>query len=134
LVLDLDMPADESEGALMHRAWLAFCGVSEITWPLEGARVPNGIWTSGAMEVGEATAGFSDFRVSTLAPRHDENDAVLPSPHRQLTTIRAQQLIGAVSIEAASPSKFDALSREQRQTLVRDEDLIEMILGLERTP
>jgi hypothetical protein len=119
LVLDLDAPA--AEGTQM-RLWLVFWGLSEVTWPFERARIPNGVWTSGPIGIGESNGDFTDYHLAVLLPAHDENDRVVGRPTRE-GIIRSQGMRGFSSAAAVIAGEFNSLSRSQRLALATDDEL-----------
>jgi hypothetical protein len=122
LVLDLDSPISEGEGTPMRRVWLIFEGVSDMTWPFDHARVPNGIWISSEIGIEEADQTFRRFSFPALLPRHRDDDSVVDSPTRTVT-IRAQNISGVASREASSPGEFGGLAMIDRLALVADDEL-----------
>ena len=122
IVLDLDTPDSEANGAAMRRAWLIFAGVSEVTIPMRNNRLPTGIWLSSPLAVEKEDHGFSNYTCSALLPTFDRNRLREADSGAEIS-IRAQSLVGAVSANSATPGEY-GLSLRTRIELSSDEDLL----------
>ncbi|WP_242394268.1 hypothetical protein [Anaeromyxobacter oryzisoli] len=121
LVLDLDAPLSEGADVPMRRAWLVFEDVSDISWPMNRARLPNGCWL--ASEIGMVPAnGGVEYRFNALLPRFRDDDSMEEEP-AQTVTIKARALRGVRSEGAAMPGEC-GVSWSERVRLATDEELI----------
>ena len=123
LVLDLDVPASEEREAPVHRAWIIFSGLSEISWPLESARIPNGCWITSAGDL-EKVGEYQ--RVTFLALLGKLGDAESGGQVARRVSIDATQVFGAWSLRTADATN-GRLSRESRLALASDEDLLSVL-------
>lgn len=125
LVLDCNIRAEEDvNDPPICRAWIIFNGLSEISWPAESVRLPNGIVCTDVITSCEDSSGFYKYEIPILAPIFKE-DMLCNNPHA-LLVIRARGLIGAVSV---NQSTFGELGpdRSQRNSLAKDEDFLQAI-------
>ena len=122
LVLDLDTPISEAEGAPMRRAWLVFPGVAECTMPILAARLPNGIWLSSALRLQRDGQGFQTFRCDALLPVF-EGEALQAAAASQEFSVRAQGFVGLASETTERPTQY-GLSLDARRRLCSDEELL----------
>lgn len=121
LVLDLDAPDSEGAGVPVRRVWLVFDGVSDISWPMDRARLPNGCWL-GSEIVAVPDDSQVEFRVGALLPRFGADDRVQGRP-AQTVAIRCQAL--RVVRSAAAAVVIDReLSRAERLQLSSDEEML----------
>ena len=120
LVFDLDAPISEAHRAPMRRAWIVFHGVSELSFPAQDARLPNGCWltsTASSTVVGD----FREFCVLALMPRFIGSESS-PSSAVEKIVIRAKKVIGIVSSASAAPGD-SGLTWENRIALATDEEM-----------
>jgi hypothetical protein len=122
LVLDLDAPTSEAKGAQMRRVWLVFEGMSEISWLLDRARLPNGCWISNSLETESLSDGFFLFTFMTLAPAFTGAGSVDKNPTRVLC-IRAKKVYGIASESSGMPD-VSGLTRDVRLGLAGDEEML----------
>jgi hypothetical protein len=131
LVLDCDVPVEEDvSNAPIHRAWIGFKGMSEISWPLEFARLPNGIFCTGAVVVSDAPDGFCRYELSVLAPTFSDEQKLSNNPHSKLI-IKAKGLVGVISLATSHFGEFGP-NRSQRNSLAAEEDFLKTIDDLRR--
>jgi hypothetical protein len=128
LVLDLDVPASESEGSPMRRAWLVFSGVSEVSIPMENARLPNGVWLTSSLSVERDQAGFKVYSCNALLPSFEGNER-RANDAKNTISIRAQDLTGVISTGSDNPSE-PSLSYEARTRLANDQSMLEAVATL----
>lgn len=121
LVLDLDAPDSEGREVPLRRSWLVFDGVSDISWPMDRARLPNGCWLNSEVVCVPIAAEF-EFRVSALLPQFGGDDRVQGQP-AQIVAIRAQALRAVRSEEGVVVSGRN-LSRAERLQLASDERML----------
>ena len=118
LVLDLDAFVGENRTDL-RRVWIGFTGLSEVTWPFESARVPNGVWLSAGIGVIELSDRWREYVFSALLPKHGQTGSLVGAPTREIA-VRAQGLVGVSSRGSATPGEFRSLTLEQRLALGSD--------------
>lgn len=125
LVLDIDAPVTEAPGAPMRRAWLVFSGVSDVTIPVQAARLPNGIWVTSVMSADAGTDGFRAYSAAALLPVFDGN---VPRGDTSSGTVvvRAQSLVGVASSQTAAAGDH-GLSHESRTGLATDLDMASVL-------
>lgn len=126
LVLDLDVRFSENPSASLFRAWVVFDGVSELSWPLDNTRLPNGCWLTSGIMVAEESNSFRNYNVWGLLPSFDADGSVL-EPASKLINIKAQEVIGVCSVNQVK-SNDGCLDRKQRLELATDDDLLSLIL------
>jgi hypothetical protein len=123
LVLDCDAPVQEDvEDPLICRAWAIFNGMHEISWTVDSARLPNGIFMAGALVVSESLKGFLRYELSILAPNFSSTNKLNNNPHSKLTII-AKRLMVATSITTSHFGEFGP-DRRQRNALATEEDFL----------
>lgn len=122
LVLDLDVRVSETKNAPIRRMWIVFEGISEISWSLDRARLPNGCWLSSEAETVALSEEFTLFKVVTLAPTYGTDGIVNANPSRELH-IRSKSIAGIASTELAIPG-IHGIDREQRLQLASDEEML----------
>ncbi|WP_437674082.1 hypothetical protein [Sorangium sp. So ce131] len=125
LVLDLDAPLSGAPEAPMRRVWLLFSGVSEVSWPIEEARLPNGCWLTSAIASADAGGGFREYRFTSLLPRF-AGDVLSREQPPGVVVIRAQRLDGVASIEA-HPANEHGVPWRERVRLASDEELARVL-------
>ena len=123
LVIDLDVSESEAENALMHRAWLIFAGLGDLSWPFDDARVPNGCWITTPMLELESARGLRVFRFWALLPQFDDNDQPVLNPYAEIT-LSALSVHGLISHEATSPGEH-SLSWSERMALATDTEFLD---------
>jgi hypothetical protein len=123
LVLDLDVPLREGKEAPIYRVWLVFRGVSEISFPLENTRLPNGCFLSSYMSIEKKVGGFEDYSFSALLPTYDLSGNPL-RPVTKSIVIRAKEVNGLSSVKTAIPDNFGFLTRETRLGLATDQEML----------
>ncbi len=99
LVLDLDVPDYEVENSPMKRVWIVLSNVSELTFPLNNTRIPNGCWLTSQIDSVSVSDGFNDYEVWCLLPSFNKDDTVQDLPAKKLL-IRAKEIIGLSSTES----------------------------------
>ena len=122
LVLDLDTPTSEAKDARMRRVWLVFEGMSEISWSLDRARLPNGCWIYNLLEPESLSDGFILFTLMTLAPAFRADGSVHENSMRELR-IRAKKAYGVIS-EGSGVPDVSGLARDVRLALAGDDDML----------
>src|SRR5262249_32027009 len=125
LVLDMDSPTDERKNAPIRRAWMIFVGISELSWSLVDARLPNGIFGTNPLMTRELSKDLHEYVLPVLAPIFDAHGNQMTNPHKRMS-FRALRLIGGVSIETACFGE-NGPDRKQRNTLATVDDLLEAI-------
>lgn len=125
LVLDLDVPTSECEGSPMRRAWLVFSGVSEITIPMEVARLPNGVWITSSFLVEGGQDGFRLYTCCAIFPNFDGNE-LRDAAAGESISIRAQKLVGIISAKSDNSEEY-GLSYQARSRLATDQDMLEAV-------
>jgi hypothetical protein len=128
LVLDLDVPDSESADSPVRRAWLAFSGVSEVTIPMEDARLPNGVWLTSSLGMEPDQDGFKIYFCQALFPNFIGNERRVTDANTGIS-IRAQGLVGVVSADTDNTNE-SALSYEARTKLATDLSMLEAIASL----
>ncbi len=126
LVLDLDARFSENPSAPLYRAWVIFDGVSELSWPLDNTRLPNGCGLTSEIMVAKESNNFRNYSVWGLLPSFDATGSVL-EPVSKLINIKAQEVIGVCSVKQVKSSD-GCLDRKQRLELATDDDLLSLIL------
>lgn len=121
LVLDPDAPDSEGAGVPVRRVWLVFDGVSDISSPMDRARLPNGCWLGSEM-VAVPADGEVEFRVSALLPQFGADERAQARPAQTLA-IRCQALRVVRSVAAAGITDRE-LSRAERLQLASDEEML----------
>ena len=122
LVMDLDVAASEHPAqSWVHRAWLVFVGMSELTWNVQNARLPRGVVCTSQIRRESAPGGFTKYELPLLAPKFVNERAFAPSP-RAHATIRSKACIGAVSRDKRQIA--DSSYYQERQSLASDQDLM----------
>lgn len=121
LVLDFDVPESEAADAKMHRGWLAFDGVSEVTIPFEHSRLPTGCFASGGLGERESNGRFHEYFLSALFPTFNETDLLEPRPAKDVI-IKALRVIGMLSLASAERGQ-NGLAYAVRNELASDEVL-----------
>jgi hypothetical protein len=122
LVIDLDSPASEAKDAPMRRAWLAFPGLSELSWPFAGARLPNGCWLTSRITCVAVDAKFREYRFLALLPRFSGDDVIVGVPSQEVM-IRSMGMVGIASEETSPPTAY-GLPWAERISLARDEEMV----------
>lgn len=124
LVLDIDVPSSEDRGAPMHRAWLVFHDVSEISFPIFNARLPTGIWMTSEMGVSELPkkAGFQQVQFVALFPEGMADGATKENPAKDVVIV-AKHVSGVISCDACAPGET-GLTWESRSRLADDTELL----------
>lgn len=127
LVFDFDKPVSEEKNSPMCRAWVVFDGVSEICFPFENSRLPNGcFFTSGFSSV-ELPKKFFKFSASVLLPSYDSDDQCLEPVAKEIS-VKAKSMFGIRSIcKAEADTNFGWLTHESRNKLVGDDDMLEVL-------
>lgn len=125
LVLDFDAPESEAADARMHRGWLAFDGVSDMTVPIRRSRLPTGCFTSGGVAQSDSDGELSEYVLSALFPTFDENGAIEAGPAKDIT-IKALRVVGVLSVASAAPGP-NGLTYRDRVALANDQS---MLIGL----
>lgn len=129
LVLDLDVGVRDGEGEeCMCRAWIAFEGVTDSTWPFDRVRVPSGWWSTTRMQRSQVEGGLVEFRFSVLAPQAEEDGGVAGDRAAQVV-LRAKAVRGVMSVKAALTSPF-GLTYRNRTALATDVDLLELLTSV----
>lgn len=126
LVLDLDAPESEERAAPLRRVWLVFEGVSDISWPMERARLPNGCWLNSEV-VATPVGSEVEFSVSALLPQFGDDERVQGRP-AQIIIIRGQALQTVRSNASAVVLDRD-LSRAERLDIASDEEMLAALPG-----
>jgi hypothetical protein len=126
LVLDGDVPSEgEVTDGPIRRAWMTFTGLSEITWSLNGARLPNGIFGTNALVLLGCFDGFYKYELPVLAPTFFGTDKLSNNPHDRII-ILSKGLIGATSMATGRFGAFGP-DRRQRNSLASEEDFLQAI-------
>lgn len=125
LVLDLDVPTSECESSAMRRAWLIFSGVSEVTIPIEAARLPNGIWLTSSLAVEGGQDGLRLYTCWALLPSFDGNELRAADAGGDIS-IRAQELLGVMSAATDNPKEY-GLSYQARTELATDQAMLDAV-------
>jgi hypothetical protein len=86
LVFDLDVPTSESKNAPMCRAWIVFSGMSELSFPLNSARLPNGCWLTSNLSYKLLPDGFRDYSVLGLVPMFDAEQLIEKNPSGEFSS------------------------------------------------
>ncbi len=123
IVLDCDVPVHEGS-APIRRAWMVFNGIDELSWSIESARLPNGIFSTNSLVASESTEGFCKYELAVLAPTFS-GDKLSNNPHRKMQII-AKSLIGAASIAMSRFGEFGP-DRQQRNSLATEEEFLQAI-------
>lgn len=123
LVLDCDAPVEE--GRAIRRAWIVFDGVSDISWSMKSARLPNGFFGADAMTASGRVEGVCQYELPVLTPTFVDADTMSGNPHNSIT-IRAARLIGAVSASTGEFGDFGP-NMQQRNALAAEEDLLQAV-------
>jgi hypothetical protein len=121
LVLDLDVPISEARQAPMRRAWIVFHGVSELTFPAQDARLPNGCWLTSTSSLTAVPTDYRMFCVLALMPRFIGNESSAISAVEKIV-ICARRMVGVVSSASATPGD-SGLAWENRIALATDEEM-----------
>jgi len=121
MVFDLDVPTSEAKNAGIYRAWIVFKGMSQLTFPSHGARLPNGCCLTSILTCESRPDGFQDYAVTGILPIFDGNGL---SDARQSARIVvcAQGIKGLRSESSAIPSEF-GLPYATRIALASDAEL-----------
>lgn len=122
LVLDLNVRDSEAVNAPISRAWLIFTGISELTWPLNNTRLPNGCFLTSEMSVCEEQNDFRKYSFWGMLPSHSENGAIL-KPASQIIDIKAKGVIGLCSVKKVQ-SKTGFIERNLRLSLASDDEML----------
>lgn len=125
LVLDLDV-VEQAMRSRVRRAWIAFDGLSDFTWPFDKVRVPRGWFSTSCLRRQESHAGFTSFRFTVLAPQYAADSASAVRASSEVEVI-AKSVQGVISIEAAQVDASGP-TYEQRVAVASDQELL---LGLE---
>jgi hypothetical protein len=122
LVLDFDVPESEAKDAKMRRGWLAFDGVSDISFPFDRSRLPTGCFASGGVAERDTNNELHDYVISALFPRFNESNEMEAHPAKDIT-IRALRVIGILS-SASAEAGNNGLPFAVRNKLADDESLL----------
>jgi hypothetical protein len=122
LVLDLDSPVEEGANAPLRRSWMIFVGMSELSWSVEAARLPNGVFMTNALMVSEIPNDFHQYVLPLLAPKFGVQGDMADNPHNRMS-LKAKRLVGAISTATACFGEHGP-DRKQRDALATDEDLL----------
>ncbi len=125
LVLDLDVPTSECESSAMRRAWLVFSGVSEVTIPMEAARLPTGVWLTSSLAVEGGQDGLRVYTCWALLPSFD-GDELRATDAVGGISIRAQELVGVISATTDNPTEY-GLSYQARTRLATDQAMLDAV-------
>lgn len=123
MVLDIDVPGDESPSTAHHRAWAVFSGVSELSLPFESIRYGPGFWTSGFEIV--LAADYNTYSVRFLLMQGSQK-RIEGSTYLDTAKIRAQNLVCLKSIGAAATDEFRNLTFIERNALATDHDFLSL--------
>jgi hypothetical protein len=99
LVLDLDVPDFETENSPMKRVWIILTDISELSFPLNNTRVPNGCWLTSQVNCSVLPNGFNDYEVCCLLPSFNNDDVVQNLPTKKIV-IRAKEITGFSSVKS----------------------------------
>ena len=123
LVLDLETPTSEKSGADLRRAWVAFQGVSTLSFDALEARLPTGISITSEMWI-DALPDKQDFQRATFQTLAIEESST--EARTREVVIVCKQIKGLVSV-AASVGDGIGLSWQARNSLASDEQLRECL-------
>ena len=128
LVIDLERPVSEGKGAPLTRTWLAFDGLSNVTWPMISVRVHLGCWLSSKITANRHN-DLIDFTFSAQLPEYS-GDGDAHGEVLKWVKIRARELRGVESANSAVPDdKYRILEREARLALGTDEEMLRALVG-----
>jgi hypothetical protein len=126
LVLDCDVPLREDvENTPTRRAWMIFNGIHEISWTLNSARLPNGVFMTNAIVASNCMEGFFQYELPMLTPTFSSANKLNRNPYNKLI-IQAKKFIMAMSIAASHFGEFGP-DRQQRNELASEEDFLRAI-------
>lgn len=131
LVLDMDAPVSEATDAPLRRLWIVFDGVSDVTWRLDRARLPNGCLLASAGQVTTEADGGQIFEARTMVPSFDGNDLVQPAAHETLR-VHAKRVIGIAS-GAVSAFSANEIGLERRRAIASDEEMTRVAVAAVQT-
>ena len=120
LVFDIDAPMSEAEFAPMRRAWIVFHGLSELSFPIENARLPNGCWFTSPISCIALDDGFHQYEMSALIP-HFIGNKPDGNPSKNVV-VRSKGILGVVSSTGAVPTQ-STLTWQERIALATDEEM-----------
>ena len=129
LVLDLDTPVTENANALMKRAWIILTNISELSFPLSNARIPNGCWLTSQIGFTTLSNNFINYEVSCLLPSFNQDDELQNNPVKNISVI-AQGIIGLSSTQTGR-STDKILDRKIRTDLADDVDFLSFYKSIE---
>lgn len=127
LVFDMDTPISEAKGSPLYRVWIVFDGVSELCFPFEKTRLPNGCFITSSFVTTEMSEGFFSYSAYALLPTYTAKDKYV-EPVAKTISITAKSMFGvrsALTAEAGSTSGW--LSREDRNRLASEDEMLEAI-------
>jgi hypothetical protein len=130
IVLDLDAPLGGEVSGPCSRIWLAFSGISSVTFPMEMARVPNGCYVDDELRVEPLPDGKMSFALGVLLPVFDDEERLEGHPSRAAIII-AQRAVVLRSLRSAAPTSMAGLAWSERQALAPDEQLVALLQSLE---
>ena len=122
IVLDLDVPISEAEGAAMRRAWLLFSGVADVTIPMQSSRLPTGIWLTSSFAVEACAQELLLYTCRALLPEFDGN-RLRENGTLGRISIRAQSLVGVVSENSSLAGEY-GLALKARTDLASDQEML----------
>lgn len=136
LVLDVDVmheddPDYEADEHLMKRGWVVFWGIDGITWTFENDRFPTGCWVRGGLDIEPVADGFQNYSFRILTGRFNKNGEPL-RPAYEDVTICAKRAAGVISRRSTACEAY-GLSREARQTLASDDEMLSALGDFLRT-
>jgi hypothetical protein len=123
LVLDCDVPLKEDvENTPTRRAWMIFNGIHEISWTVNSARLPNGVFMTNAIVASKCIEGFFQYELPILTPTFSNANKLNSNPYSNLI-IQAKKFTMATSIAASHFGEFGP-DRQQRNALASEEDFL----------
>jgi hypothetical protein len=125
LVLDIDCSELLDGAGATRRGWLIFGGVSELSWSLRNARLPNGVIMTAPIGRTAIENGFVKYTLLHLAPTFNEHGNITGNPHNELT-ITAMGLSCLVS-SSVTDTAGEWLDFEKRNVLASDADFLATI-------
>lgn len=124
LVIDLDTRFSESKNCPVHRVWLVFERVSELSWPLNNSRLPNGCGLTSEIAINEESQGFFMYSISSLLPSYSSDGTIL-KPVSKTLAIKAKDLVGISSTEGVLPDlDTGVIGRQTRLKLATDDQML----------
>jgi hypothetical protein len=127
LVLDVDVPIRNPEETPddvtpVRRMWLVFGGMSEITWDLGNARLPDGCWMTSYGSIVQEEGDMQVFEITTMVPTFKGNEMAKDVRQTGRLAIRSMSMFAVRSKDHDLPGQF-GLTREQRTSLADDESM-----------